>query len=203
MIQRGENMIKTQGMIIDELREYGNPKTKLARMVKEGKYTKIIRGIYETDNKTPGYLLAGSIYGPSYLSFEFALSYYGMIPETVHVFTCATFDKKKKRTYNTPFGNFSYRDVPANVYPLGVVLKTEGEYIFQIATREKALCDKLYTIKPASSQRKLRTMLSDDLRIDMNEILSLDEEELRDISEAYHSTNVKLLYKLYKKEIDK
>lgn len=84
-------MIKTHSMIIDELSEYGNPKTKLGRMVNEGIYTPIIRGLYETDAKTSGYLLAGSIYGPSYLSFEFALSYYSMIPEAVHVYTSATF----------------------------------------------------------------------------------------------------------------
>ena len=109
-------MIRTHSMIMDELSEYGNPKTKLGRMVKEGIYTQIIKGLYETDAKTAGYLLAGSIYGPSYLSFDFALSYYGIIPEAVNVITCATFDKKKKRTYDTPFGHFSYRDVPAKVY---------------------------------------------------------------------------------------
>ena len=44
-------------MIMDELSEYGNPKTKLGRMVKEGVYTQIIKGLYETDAKTAGYLL--------------------------------------------------------------------------------------------------------------------------------------------------
>lgn len=48
-----------------------------------GEYTKVVKGIYETNSDTAGYLLAGSIYGPSYLSFDFALSYYGMIPEAV------------------------------------------------------------------------------------------------------------------------
>lgn len=109
-------------------------------------------------------------------------------------------NKKKKRSYDTAFGNFRYRDVPAKVYPLGIMLKTEGEYTFQIATREKALCDKLYTMKPASNQKELRTMLVDDLRINMDEIRKLDEEEFQAISEAYHSTNVSLLYKLFKKE---
>ena len=196
-------MIKTYSMIMDELSEYGNPKTKLGRMVKEGTYTQIIKGLYETDAKTAGYLLAGSIYGPSYLSFDFALSYYGIIPEAVHVITCATFDKKKKRTYDTPFGHFSYRDVPAKVYPLGIVLETEGEYTFQIATREKALCDKLYTIKPVANQKDLRAMLEKDLRIDMDEIKRLDDKELQTIVEAYHATNVSLLYKVYKKEVGK
>ena len=68
-------MIKTYNMIIHELHDYRNPKTKLGRLVKEGVYTPVIRGLYETDPNTAGYLLAGSIYGPSYLSFDFALVY--------------------------------------------------------------------------------------------------------------------------------
>lgn len=194
-------MIKTHSMIMEELAEYKNPKTKLGRLVKEGVYTPITRGLYETNSKTPGYLLAGSIYGPSYLSFEFALSYYGMIPEAVHVYTSATFNKNKKRMYDTSFGSFIYRDVPAKVYPMGITLETEGDYTFQIATKEKALCDKLYTMKVASNQNELRAMILDNLRIDIDEIRKLDEHQLKKIAEAYHSTNVTLLHKIYKREI--
>lgn len=192
-------MIKTYNMIIHELHDYINPKTKLGRLVKEGVYTPVIRGLYETDPNTAGYLLAGSIYGPSYLSFDFALSYYGMIPEIVHTVTCATYNKKKKRIYETEFGNFIYRDVPVKAYPIGIIIKNEGDYSFQIATKEKALSDKLYSMKPISNQKELETVLVDDLRIDMDEVIKLDENDLREISEAYHSTNVSLLYRLVKR----
>ena len=76
-------MIKTYAMIVDELSEYSAPENKLSRMVKEGIYIPIVKGLYETEKATSGYLLAGSIYGPSYLSFDFALSRYGLIPEAV------------------------------------------------------------------------------------------------------------------------
>ncbi len=192
-------MVKTHNMIMHELNEYRNPKTKLGRLVKEGVYTPVIRGLYETNPSTAGYLLAGSIYGPSYLSFDFALSYYGMIPEIVHTVTCATYNKKKKRIYETEFGNFIYRDVPVKAYPIGIIIKNEGDYSFQIATKEKALSDKLYSMKPISNQKELETVLVDDLRIDMDEVLKLDENDLREISEAYHSTNVSLLYRLVRR----
>lgn len=192
-------MIKTYNMIIHELHDYRSPKTKLGRLVKEGVYTPVIRGLYETDPNTAGYLLAGSIYGPSYLSFDFALSYYGMIPEIVHTVTCATYNKKKKRIYETEFGNFIYRDVPVKAYPIGIIIKNESDYSFQIATKEKALSDKLYSMKPISNQKELETVLVDDLRIDMDEVIKLDENDLREISEAYHSTNVSLLYRLVKR----
>ena len=68
---------------------------KIGRLVKERKLIPIIRGLYETDDSVPGYLLANIIYGPSYLSFEFALSWYDLIPEAVFTITSASFSKKK------------------------------------------------------------------------------------------------------------
>ena len=68
-------MIKTTAMILEEINEYASPKTKLSRMVKQGKYIPVVRGLYETDGSVPGYLLAASIYGPSYrLSMRFLIT---------------------------------------------------------------------------------------------------------------------------------
>ncbi|EGL36584.1 hypothetical protein HMPREF9124_0369 [Oribacterium sp. oral taxon 108 str. F0425] len=61
-------MIKTTAMLLEELSEYGSPKSKLSRMAKSGEYFPITKGIYETNRHTSAYLLAGSIYGPSYIS---------------------------------------------------------------------------------------------------------------------------------------
>ena len=88
-------MIKTTGILVEEYKSYRNPKMKIGRLVKERKLIPIIRGLYETDDSVPGYLLANIIYGPSYLSFEFALSWYDLIPEAVFTITSASFSKKK------------------------------------------------------------------------------------------------------------
>ena len=192
-------MIFTHSMIMEQLKEYSNPKAKLGRLVDVGKYTPIIRGLYETDPDTKSYLLAGSIYGPSYISFDFALSYYGMIPEKAYTVTSATYDKKKKRSYDTAFGHFEYRDVPSKVYPLGIILLSEGDYTFQIASREKALCDKLYTLHPVKNQNDMYVLLKEDLRIDDDTLNSLVLEDVRILSEAYHSTNVEILYRMLRR----
>ena len=73
----------TNDIIKNSLKKYSNKDTKIAREVKNGNLIKIINGLYETNPAVNGYLLAGSIYGPSYMSFEYALSYYGLIPEKV------------------------------------------------------------------------------------------------------------------------
>ena len=186
-------MILTNDIVKSNLSKYSNKNNKISRYISEGKLFKIINGLYETNENTSGYLLAGVIYGPSYISFEYALSYYGLIPERVNTITCATFDKKKKKKYVTNFGTFTYRDVPCLAYPEEVLLKIEGEYSYQIATPEKALCDKLYTLMPLNNYSNLEKMLFSDLRIDEEEFNKLDTNKIDKLSELYHSTNVNLL----------
>ena len=193
MIKRGENMIITNDIFKENLPNYANKNTKLSREVKAGRLFKIINGLYETNPNTPGYLLAGSIYGPSYISFEYALAYYGLIPERVSTITCATFNKKKKKNYDTSFGVFTYRDIPNLVYPEEIILKTEGDYSYQIATPEKALCDKFYTLSPLTNYNDLENILFNDLRIDEEEFQKLDADKIERLSNLYHSTNVNLL----------
>jgi predicted transcriptional regulator of viral defense system len=195
MVLRGENMIIANSMAKYNFANYSNKNNKINREIKNQKLFKIITGLYETNPDTPGYLLASSIYGPSYISFEYALSFYGFIPERVNTVTCATFNKKKKKQYNTDFGVFTYRDVPMLVYPLEIVLVQDGSYSYQIATLEKALCDKLYTLKPLKNYSDLEKMLFDDLRINIEDFNKLNIDKIQKLSVLYHSTNVSLLAK--------
>jgi predicted transcriptional regulator of viral defense system len=192
-------MIKTTAMLLEELKEYGSPKSKLSRMAEHREYFPIVKGLYETDGNVPGYLLAGSIYGPSYISFEYALSYYGLIPEAVYTITSATFAKKKKKKFETMFGTFTYRDVPSKAFPLGIRLLQEGEYYYRIAEPEKALCDQLYTISPVSNLKNLYELLTNDLRIERADLKKLDVSKICLYSEAYHTTNVKKLCSLLRR----
>lgn len=192
-------MIKTTAMILNGLNHYASPADKLTRMVQNGEYVKIVKGLYETEKSVPGYLLAESIYGPSYLSFEFALSYYGLIPETVYTFTSATFEKKKKKKYTTPMGTFTYRDIPSLAYPYGVKVVREGEYFYKIATAEKAICDQLYKTKAIANYKELQDLLFADLRMDNEELKKLNVEDIALLSEKYGSTNVKKLSKMMRR----
>ena len=170
-----------------------NPTAKIRRLVESGKLIPIIRGLYETDRTIPGYCLAPIIYGPSYLSFEFALAYHALIPEAVYTFTSATFEKKKAKRYETPFGTFTYRDVPSAAYPLGVVLHVENGYGFALASPEKAICDMLYIRSPLKNQSELESLLFEDLRIDRDEFFHLNQQDLVEIAQRYHTQNHKLL----------
>jgi len=199
MVFRGENMLITNNMLKNSLKDYSNINNKICREVKDKKLYRIVNGLYDTNGDTSAYLLASSIYGPSYISFEYALSYYGLIPERVNAVTCATFNKKKRKIYNNHFGSFSYEDVPSRAFPYEIILKQEGNYSFIMATAEKALCDKLYSLKPLNNLKNMQIMLFDDLRIDEEEFYNLDVSKIEKLSELYHSTNVSLLAKFLRR----
>lgn len=189
-------MIKTIKEIIKDYESYSDIQGKLRREVKLGKFIPIVRGLYETDKNTPGYFLASYIYGPSYLSFEYALSYYGMIPERVSTYTSASFNKHKTKKYMTKFGNYVYKDVPKLAFPYEINVIEENGYVYHIATKEKALCDKLYDLKPLLSLKDLKDLLFIDLRIDETSFASLDKSKLRYLIPKYKSTNLTLLSKM-------
>lgn len=192
-------MIKTTSAILKELKDYSNPKTKLARLVSKGKYIRIIRGLYEDDPKTDPFFLSNAIYGPSYISSESALSYYSLIPERVVAITCATFGKNKRKIYETPFGRYIYQDVPSDAFPLGVITIIENGRSFQIATKEKALCDEVYAKPPISNIKEMAELVFEDLRIEEEDFLEFDYAEIKKIAENYHSTNVNKLTALLKR----
>lgn len=194
-------MIVTSSLIMESLREYSNPACKLERMVKNGDYIRVVRGIYETDPDTPGQYLAQAIRNPSYLSFEWALAYHGLIPEAVYVYTSATYKTRRSKSYSNHFGDYWYRDVAPNAFPYGTKMITENGYTWWIATPEKAICDELYIKPPVYSQRDLKDMLFEDLRINIDDLMELDFDRIRKLSKMYGCSNVKLFGKVMEKII--
>lgn len=181
--------------------DYTDIKGKIRREIQTGNLIQVARGLYETNAQVPGQYLAGRIFGPSYLSFDYALSVYSLIPEAVYrTYTSATFQKKKKKKYQNSFGVFTYRDIPAEVYPMGILLHQESGYSYQIATPEKALCDKLYSLSPLQNLRELRALLFDDLRIDEQAFGKLNMEDLNELAPLYHANNLNLLSKLIRRK---
>lgn len=187
MIVKGE-------LIIDSLSDtYSSPACKLGRMVESGELIRLKRGLYETDPKTPPYLVARYLCEPSYISFEYALSWHEIIPERTVVVTNATINKRRSKRFDTPLGSFSYSDVPAAAFPVGVDRFVDDDYEFYIATPTKAVCDKLYKMPPVRSYKGLETLMFDDLRFDEEEILSLETKTIREYAELYHCTTITTL----------
>lgn len=189
-------MIITTDQLLYENRMYKDPKHRILAMSRRGAIIPIKRGIYETDRTTPGYLLANVILGPSYLSYEYALSYYGMIPERVVTYTSATFGKKKTLEFTNEFGSYKYRDIPYEVYPYYYTRELINDYPLLIATKEKALCDMLSMISPIRGIADFEEYLFDGMRLDEDEFANLDKARIKRIAPLYHKTNLDQIVKL-------
>ena len=111
----------------------------------KGYIKKIRRGFYifsDSALSEPAlFLIANKLYSPSYISFEMAFSYYGLIPESVYGITSAT--TKKTVSFKSPIGEFIYRTVKPSLM-FGYKLENFQNQNYKIAEIEKAVLDYLY-----------------------------------------------------------
>ena len=112
---------------------------------KKGYLKKLINGCYlfserVIDEKTL-FEIANRIYSPSYVSCEAALSYHGLIPESVYGITSAS--TRKTSHFKTAIGDFIYRTIRPRLY-FGFEYVKSGERYCKIACPEKAFLDHLY-----------------------------------------------------------
>ena len=190
-------MVKDHLTLMHELRDYASPKARLTRMIKSGDVIQVRRGLF-LEAKQSGYSLkslAAVIYGPSYISFEYALAHYGLIPERVQAVTSAVYNKNKNRHFHTPLGDFYYAYLPTAVFPYGVVLGEENSQSYLVATPEKALCDTLYKTRGVGSVKALKALLFEDRRMEREAILSLDRESIRFLAPLYRKEILRLFLK--------
>ncbi len=177
--------------------EYANPKARIARLVRQGKLLRLKRGLYIHAQSARDTFVKGKaanrIYGPSYVSFAYALRWHGLIPEHVAHITSATFNKGRKKRYDTSVGTFFYQDVPADAYPYGITFIGETPRRFLMACPEKALCDELYRISGIRSIQRIKALLFEDLRLDPDEFRRLDQNALLHFSRCYHTVTLNTL----------
>jgi len=181
--------------LMDALSGYRKPRDKITRFLAGGEIIRIKKGLYcfsEVFRREPirREYLANLIYGPSYVSLEYALSIYGLIPERVETVTSVTC--RRSRNFDTAFGRFSYRMLEISRYSTGATLDSRGSVSFLVASPEKALADKVWTDKRFSGIRMAdyAVYLTEDLRIDPNALDRLDLIRLQDVAAAFNSKKI-------------
>lgn len=186
-------------ILLDRLREYAHPRDRITELLRSGDILRVKKGIYVFGpelRRRPicRELLANWIYGPSYLSLEFALQFHGLIPEGVEELTSVT--TGRSRRFSTPLGVFSYRQIPLRAFPLGMDrVELDNGLSYLMATPEKALADKLVSDRRGglASQSDLREYLVENLRIAPEDLATLNPARLREIADGYRSRRVRLL----------
>lgn len=160
---------------------------------KKGYIKKLRRGYYifsdiKLDEEVLFYI-SNKLYSPSYVSFESALSYYGLIPEGVYSITSAC--GKKTSGFKTQIANFTYRKIKSE-FLFGYDLKKHGRMNYKIACMEKAVLDYLYLNPNISNDADFH-----EWRFNTSEFLkNVNISKLRRYAEEYH--NKKLTLRLEK-----
>ena len=116
----------------------------LKKGVTDGLFIKVKRGSYYLKTDPPTELeIANQLCRPSYVSFEYALAFYNLLPEMVYTITSAT--TKSTRQYSTDTRSFQYTSIKTQAFT-GYTLKIEENHRFLIADPEKAVVDYLYLV---------------------------------------------------------
>lgn len=192
--------------LLSMLSEYSHPRDKISAWLKSGDLIRIKKGLYIFGKNVALTafsleVLANLIYGPSAISLNYALAYYGLIPEKVTTVTSIV--SKRNKLFSTPVGEFTYQYLNPQKYPLGIELAQDANRNhFLIASPEKALCDYVYLV-----DRKVRLKTLDevdayllhDLRIDENALKLLRINQFSRISDLYADARLNLLTEFIKK----
>lgn len=152
---------------------------KISELEKSGTLIRLKKGMYVVSPKESGKLLseeliANHLYGPSYVSMESALRYYGLIPESVY--TLQSMTTKHSREFDNSLGKFEYTQCIREYFSIGIRQVVRDSTSFLIACPEKALCD-LIIYTPNLNlrfQKDMLTYLKDDLRLDMEAFFQMD-----------------------------
>jgi len=161
----------------------------LKRVLAKGELLHIRRGVYQLAKRYQrkplnSYELAQKIYCPSYVSFESALSYHGLIPEAVYSVSSASL--KRSRVFKTPVGVYSYTQIPHRVFYVGVDRIEKNGEIYLMASPIKALADYVFYKRP--ELKDVESFL-ESLRIERSEI-KFAKEEVEDLIQHYKSKKV-------------
>ncbi|MCI5066303.1 hypothetical protein MRY87_11325 [bacterium] len=160
---------------------------RLQRMVQRGELLRMKRGFFafsDTYRRAPisTFYAANILSGPSYVSLESALSWYGLIPETVYAMTSVSYSRSS--SIETPLGLFTYRRIPESAFHLGVHITTGSGPDFLMGTQEKALLDKFYL---DCKEGDLFDIATKSLRIEEEAIREIDLDMMLELGKAYEN----------------
>ena len=178
LIRLGNVPVQT-GTIAACFENLSSPNEKIRALEKDGQLIRLKRGLYVVSEQVSGKpanacLCANHIYGPSYVSLQWALRWYGLIPERTYTMTSVT--TKRTRMFENPLGRFTYQQVKPDYFAIGINSVTEDGVAYLMASREKALCDMIIhdSYLPQQSVRGLWQYLEDDIRFDVDELSTFD-----------------------------
>jgi len=190
----------TLSSILEKL-NYKRINDKIVQLKNKGILTPLKSGYYvynpvHGNNLVSKEIMANILLGPSYISLDYALWFHELIPESVHEITSLT--TKRSKSFETEYGVFSYKQIKKELFNLGLEIQSTKSGNFIIASKEKALCDKVYFTKDLSLRSKdaMVEFLEDDLRIDLDELNKFNIDIFYKYLEISKSKKIEILIKV-------
>jgi len=153
---------------------------------KKGQIIKLKNGLYLIADKKDIVItenVAFKMYEPSYISLEWALSQYGIMPEVIYNITSVT--TKATRKFKNGFGLFIYKSIKKNLF-WGYKKEEKNGQVYLIAQPEKALLDYIYFNLPKI--KKISDL--DDLRLNKFVIKELDKNKLKKYTKIFNNKEI-------------
>ncbi len=164
----------------------------LSMWTKKNYLVKVKNGLYALSEKKKtlrNEYIAFNLYQPSYVSLEWALSKYGLIPEMVY--NCTSVTTKTTRTFQNLFGLFSFRHIKKELF-FGYKKINDNGQVYLIAEPEKALFDYLYlNLSKIKNQADV-----DELRLNEFEIKKLNKSKIKKFNSLANNKKLDLILKL-------
>jgi len=172
------------------------------RAIAKGEIVRLKRGRYclaERFRRRPLNLFAVAqrLYGPSYVSFESALSYHGWIPESVPAVTSAC--AGRSCSFETELALFDFRRVPARLFLAHVDRIVDGDAVFFMATPWRAVADYVYINR--KDWRGVDPLIK-SLRIEGDDFGKTTREELESIDLSFGKRRVTRFLRGVIRELD-
>lgn len=119
----------------------------LNNWIKKGFVIKLKRGLYILNNNdrkinVSNLFIANQLYCPSYISLEYALNLYELIPETVMNVTSVS--TKKTAKFKNELGIFTYQKIKVSVFRGFIQTVDNNGMKYFLAEPEKAVIDFIY-----------------------------------------------------------
>ena len=181
---------------------YASPRDQITKLIKFRKIIRVKKGLYvlgpEFRRPFSKEILAGMIYGPSYISGMSALSFYQLIPERTEVTSSRTPNRHK--IFDTPVGQFTYDYISLNQYRHSIArIQLDGQRSFLVATREKVLVELICKVKGIQTSSDLVDWMH-SMRIDIEILLKLRIGELQALQKLFPSPQTTFLLEIVRRE---
>jgi len=183
---------------------YENINNKIVNLKKKNILKSVKKGLYIHNSQVTKNIISKELLSnilldnPSYISLDYALHFHGLIPESVHEITAIT--TKRSKVFKTEIGVFSYKQIKNELFGLGIRIEKREHVTFLIASKEKAICDKIYLTSELelNSKTSMIDFLENDLRIDIEDLEGLDSSIFLKYYKISKSKKINILLNLIK-----